>query len=182
MSASPPSPHALRVSELTSKPHPFALRPEATSLKLWASELGLDALRKLSFTGELRPSGKRDWTLKATLGATVEQPCTVTLSTVRTRIETKVQRTFAADYAEPDTPESEMPEDENMEPLGAWIDLEAVMIESLSLEIPHYPRAHGVSFDGTQVAADGVAPLTDEAVKPFAGLAALRDKLKDTDS
>ena len=170
---------ALRVSDLSAKPHRFALRPEASALKDWAKELGLEGLRKLSFTGDVRPAGKRDWQLSARLGATVEQICAVTLAPVRTRIESDVSRRFVAGFDMPDAPESEMPEDDSVEPLGLWIDPEQVMIEALSLEIPPYPRADGVTFEGAQFADSNVVPLTDETSRAFAGLAELRDKLKD---
>lgn len=179
MSANLPSQHAFRVSDLAAKPTRFSLRPDAQQLETWAETLGLDALRKLSFAGDIRPAGKRDWQLTGTLGATLEQPCTVTLAPVRTRIDVDVSRRFTPDYIEPDAPESEMPEDDSVEPLGTWIDPEAVMIEALSLEIPPYPRAGDAAFEGAQIAGAGVTPLTDDAVKPFASLAALRDKMQD---
>lgn len=179
MSNAPTPLHALRVSDLAAKPHRFALRPEPSDLKAWAAELGLEGLRKLSFTGDVRPAGKRDWQLNARLGATIEQTCAVSLAPVRTRIESEVTRRFVSELDMPDAPELEMPEDDSIEPLGAWIDPEAVMIEALSLEIPPYPRADGVTFEDAQFAATNVVPLTDETAKPFAGLAGLRDKLKD---
>lgn len=181
MTNASPSPDTLRVADLAQKPTRFALRPDAEAQKAWAEALGLDALRKLSFEGAVRPEGKRDWILEAKLGATIEQPCTVTLAPVRTRIDVPVTRRFLSDFTTPDTPEVEMPEDETIEALGAWIDLQAVMIEALSLEIPPYPRADGANFESAQFAEDGTAPLTDEAMRPFAGLAALREQMKDHD-
>lgn len=178
MTQDAPSPHALRTADLASKPHHFRLSPGTDALRACAQALGVLSVRKLSFEGALRPAGKRDWYLEAKLGATVEQTCTVTLEPVRTRIDVPVQRRFVADFTMAEAPESEMPEDDSVEALGPWIDPEAVMIEALSLEIPDYPRAAEAAFEGAQVADKGIKPLTDEALKPFAGLAALRDKLQ----
>ena len=71
-----------------------------------------------------------------------------------------------------------MPEDDSVEELGDEIDLEAVMLEALSLALPTYPRKDGVELGEAQVAAEGVTPMTDEDSKPFAGLADLREKMQ----
>ena len=150
-----------------------------------ATELDLLALRKLRFRGALTPLGKRDWQLQATLGATAIQPCIVTLQPVTTRIDRTVLRRFLADM--PETPnveegsETEMPEDDLSEPLRDSIDLGAIIVESLALALPDYPRSDDAEFDNAQFAAPGETPLQDADLKPFAGLAALRDKL-DKDS
>ena len=58
------------------------------------------------------------------------------------------------------------------------IDVAAIGIEALALALPLYPRARGAEFAEAVFAAPGVAPLKSEDLKPFAGLAALADKLK----
>lgn len=170
----------LRVASLsTARPTRFALRPEAAHMQAMAEELGLLGLRKLSFTGELSPMGKRDWQLKARLGATVVQPCVTTLEPVTTRIDEDVSRVFLANYdkLQPEGEEAEMPDLDEADPLGEEIALDRVMIEALSLALPLYPRAEGAEKVDLSVTEPGKAPLSDEDVKPFAGLAALRDKL-----
>lgn len=181
MTQDTPSPSALRVAELAAKARHFKIVPDRKALQAIAERLGLLGLRKLSFEGKVEPAGKRDWLMTAHLGATVEQACTVTLSPVRTRIDSAVVRRFAAGLEAAEAPESEMPDDDSVETLGDWIDPEAVMIEALSLELPDYPRAEDAAFADEQFAANGVTPLTDEAIRPFAGLAGLRDKLKSQD-
>ena len=57
----------------------FDLQPDADARAALAAQLGLDGLRKLRFVGKIAPSGARGWTLTAELGATVVQPCVVTL-------------------------------------------------------------------------------------------------------
>lgn len=181
MPQDPTSPHAIRVADLSPKRRAFKVMPDTPALREWAATLGLSALRKLTFTGALTPAGKRDWQLEATLGASFEQPCTVTLNPVRTRVDVPVKRRFVADFEATDDPESEMPEDDSVEALGAWIDLETIMIEALSLEIPDYPRSPDIDFEGARFADKNVVPMTDEAARPFAGLAGLRDQLKEED-
>jgi uncharacterized metal-binding protein YceD (DUF177 family) len=70
-----------------------------------------------------------------------------------------------------------MPEDDTAEPLPAVIDLEEVLIEALALALPDYPKAPDAKLEQTVFAPDGKTPISDEETKPFAALAALKDKL-----
>ncbi|MBS0122781.1 YceD family protein [Thetidibacter halocola] len=176
----------LRVESLRqSGPTPFALLPDAPARTALAESLGAQAIRKLRFEGRLEPRGRDGWHLKATLGATVVQPCVVTLEPVTTRIDTEVERLYvpADRLAREAGSETEMDdEDDILEPLGPVIDLAAVMAESLALALPAYPRKEGADLGAARFAEDGVTPLSDEAVRPFAGLAGLREQLgKDDD-
>lgn len=183
MSRTPPSETALRVADLSqSAENAFSLRPDATALASIAGELDLSALRKLSFVGRIVPLGASDWVLEATLGATVVQPCVVTLDPVTTRIDQTLRRQYLADYQPVDDPEAEMPEDDNVEPLGQWIDPAMVMIEALALAVPDYPRKDNAELGKMVYTKPGHAPMTDEDARPFAGLADLQQKLKNDDS
>jgi uncharacterized metal-binding protein YceD (DUF177 family) len=62
-----------------------------------------------------------------------------------------------------------MPEDDTVDALGAEIDLPAILGEALVLALPLYPRAPGADLPA---AADAATER-----RPFAGLAALRDRL-----
>lgn len=178
MAANAPSTTALRVSTLSQKGStPFSLRPEAEILTEIKNDLGLNDLRKLSFAGQIRALGKTDWELTGRLGATVVQSCVVTLAPVTTRIDTDVKRKFIADWDQPDEPEAEMPEDDEAEPLGTWIDPAVVMVEALALSLPDYPRAEDAAMNEQQFTEPGKKAMTDEDARPFAGLAALKDKL-----
>ncbi|MEP1354939.1 MAG: DUF177 domain-containing protein [Tateyamaria sp.] len=179
MANTQPSRSALRVADLAQNAGTaFEIVPDKSALSAMADMLELTSLRKVRFAGEVRAQGKADWLLTGTLGATVTQPCAVTLAPVVTRIDTPVRRVYLRDFAdEIDAPEVEMPEDDEVEKLGAWIDPDAVLIEALSLAVPDYPRASGVSLGETVLTEPGKAPLTDEAVRPFAGLADLKAKL-----
>jgi len=170
----------LRVSTLdTRKPTKFELTPTATGRKAIAAQLALHDLRKLRFVGDVRATGDSNWTLEGTLGATVVQPCVVTLEPVTTRIDVPVLREFIDGLERPvdEDEEIEISPDDNSEPLGSHIDVESVMTEALSLALPLYPRADGAELAHTTFAEDGIRPMSDEDTKPFAGLASLRDKL-----
>jgi uncharacterized metal-binding protein YceD (DUF177 family) len=164
-------------------PHPFDLAPAAEARAALARDLDLLGLRKLRFSGTLRPEGAGDWVLDGRLGATVVQPCRVTLEPVTTRLDEPVFRRYLAEMpAPPPGGETEMPEDESAEPLPATLDLAAVMAEALALALPAFPRAPGAEPGDTAVTEPGKAPLTDAELRPFAALAALRDKLGEGDA
>ena len=158
---------------------PFELRPDAKARAALAEALGIDAIRKLSFAGRLIPEGRRDWRLEARLGATVVQPCVVTLAPVSTRIDEEVTRRYLAEIPElPAAAEVEMPQDETADPLPDMLDPGAVMAEALALALPAYPRAPDADLGEAVFTEPGKAPMTDRDARPFAGLAALKDKLE----
>ncbi|MFV0514100.1 MAG: YceD family protein [Jhaorihella sp.] len=170
----------LRVADLSQNaPTGFDLRPDPEALKALAGGLGIGDLRKLRFYGQVAARGRHDWELTGRLGATVVQPCVVTLDPVTTRIETDVSRLYLADFTDPGESEAEMPDDDRIEPLGRVIDLGAVMAEALSLALPLYPRKDGAEPGEAVFTRPGQAPMRDEDARPFAGLAGLRDTLRD---
>lgn len=182
MSRSIADPALLVIADLPSrKPTRFDLTLDDAACAALAARLDLSDLRKLRLSGEIRPQGGRDWALVAKLGATVIQPCAVTLDPVTTRIEEKVERLYLCDMPAIEGQDIEMPEDDRLETLPEIIDLRALMQEELALAIPLYPRAEGAALDTHVFAEPGVAPLTDEDAKPFAGLAQLRDKMRGQD-
>ncbi len=169
------TPNRYRIAELSqNRPTGFDLRPGDPERRALAEALGLTGLRKLRLAGRIEARGDADWALLARLGATVVQPCVVTLAPVTTRIDTDIRRLYLAGYRHPDAPESEMPEDDTTEPLGAWIDLGAVMAEALALNLPLYPHAPGVMAGEMVFTEPGKEPMRDRDARPFAGLAGLR--------
>lgn len=171
--------HRLRIADMSTRaPTPFELTPDAAARAALAADLGIADIRKLRFVGTIRPQGSRDWLLVASLGATVVQPCVVTLAPVTTRIDEDVTRTYLADYTAPDGGEVEMPEDDSIEPLPAVLDLQALLAEALALALPAFPRAEGAALGEAVYAADGVDPMTDDDAKPLAGLQALKDRME----
>ena len=178
-----PNATALRVSDLSqSGENAFELRPQAAELTEIAADLDLSSVRKLAFIGGISPLGATDWVLKGRLGATVVQPCVVTLEPVTTRIDVDVTRQFVQDYAVSDDLEAEMPEDDTIEPLGTWIDPAQIMVEALSIAVPDYPRKEAAALGQMVYSEPGTKPMTDEDAKPFAGLADLKSKLENPDA
>lgn len=173
-----PLAHPLRVAALAArKPTRFDLKPDEEARAKVAQALGITAVPELRFKGELLPKGRSDWELTAALTAVVEQPCSVTLAPVVTRIAEQVQRRYLADLPEPEGDEMEIPEDDSQEPLPDVIDPGAVALEALALALPLYPRADGGALGEAVFAGPGVAPLRDDDLRPFSGLASLAQKL-----
>ena len=177
----------LRISRLTARnAHPVTLEPDAPQRAAVAQFLQIESLRKFRFCGQLKPLGRRDWELRADLGATVVQLCAVSLVPVTTRIDETVIRRFIADLPEPEALEVEMPEDDSIEHLGPDIDISAIAIEALSLALPAYPRAPDAELapgGSLDQAPPDAAPLSESRPNPFAALASLQGKLeKDPDA
>lgn len=143
-------------------------------------QLGLIKLQKVSFVGTILPLDKGDWVLSSKLGASIEQPCSLTLLPVRTRIETQVTRIFRKSLLPllKTTPVNEFISDDNDEQLYQVIDIFAIFCEALSLEIPDYPRTENVEATIIDYGPPGTEALTDDTVKPFAILAGLKGKMK----
>jgi len=169
----------LRLSALPSRaPTAFEIVPDAETTARLRDRLGLAGLRKVRLEGEIAPAGREDWHLSARLGATVVQPCSITLDPVTTRIEEEVTRRYLADWVEPDDPEAEMPEDDDAEALPDSVDLMRVLEESLALALPAFPRAEGAELGAIEARPPGAAPIEEEeAEKPFASLMELKRKL-----
>ena len=169
------NPHSIRTQGVH-EARSFSLKPETKARAALATDLGIRGIKKLTFTGHVRPEGNRDLALEADLGATVVQDCVVTGEPVTTRIDEPVERRFLADMPEPGADEIEMPDDENADPLPATLDLSEIMAEALALALPPWPRAEGVEPVDISVTEPGKTPMTDDDARPFAGLKALAEK------
>ena len=179
MTNSAPISHPLRVSELAGrKPTRFKLEPVAAERDRIAKDLAIDGVSALTFVGDLRPLGRRDWQLSAELVARVVQPCVATLAPVTTDIHEAVARRYLAEMPEPEAEETEMPEDDTVEQLPELRDVAEVMLEALALALPTYPRADGAAVAEFEARPDGAAPLSDTDQKPFSGLADLLKSAK----
>ncbi|WP_199260119.1 YceD family protein [Paracoccus binzhouensis] len=162
-----------RVAQLNPRqPTAFTLAPDAAARAALAGKLGLSALPRLGFAGEIRAVQNDAWEVTGRLSARVVQPCVVTLAPVKTTLDEPVHRLYSPHAGTPEGDEVEMPDDD-LEPLGAFIDVEAIMVEELALALPLYPRA-----EGADLAEAGTEPAPEpETRKPFAGLS---DLLKDS--
>ena len=144
-----------------------------------AETLKIPGVAKMRLHGQITPLGSADWELKGAVGATVTQECVLTLVPVKTRMDEQVYRIFRKDV--PDYEDGSVVElnmDEHEEPLGADIDLFAIAVEAIALALPPYPKAEGAALETTAFAGEDVTPMSDEDAKPFASLAALKDKLQ----
>lgn len=173
----------LRFADVSkSAPTALLVEPSSDTLAEIARDIGADKLRKTRFQGQIRPMGKTDWEISGSLGATVTQACVVTLDPVVTCIEEPITRRFVANFeSEITSDEVEMPEDDTIEPLVDEIDLHALLSESLALAIPAFPRSDAAQAVNLTVTEPGKAPLKEEDLKPFAGLAKLKETLQKGD-
>lgn len=165
----------------TRKPTRFDFRPNVQERAAIAAALGLIELPGLTLKGEIRPVGRHDFDLVAEMTASAVQPCSVTMAPVPCKLVEPVHRRFVADPVVPEAEEVEMLDDE-VDPLPEVIDVAAIAAEALALALPLYPRAPDVALGTAVFAPPGVTPLSDDVLKPFAGLAALAEKLKKPDS
>jgi uncharacterized metal-binding protein YceD (DUF177 family) len=99
---------------------------------------------------------------------------------VTTRVDTPVRRLFAPHATASLDIDLDVEDDDEAEPLGDAIDLGLVAIEALALALPAYPRAEGAELgELARSAPPGVAPIAEGDLRPFAALAALRDRKPD---
>jgi uncharacterized metal-binding protein YceD (DUF177 family) len=158
----------------------FDLQFGESLLKSATEVLGLTDLRKTRITGTLSPEGHKNWRFQGQVGASVTQECVVSLQPVKTRIDVPVTRLFLGDWQEPDADSvTEMTLDEDTEPLGREINLHDIALEAIALALPDFPRAPDATLEKQAFAEPGITPMSDEDAKPFAGLAALKDKMLD---
>ena len=155
------------------KPTRFDWKPDASARRALAQALDLPGIGALRLKGEILPEGRDDFRLEARLEADVTQACVITLAPVPARITETVIRRYMSGWEEPNGEEVEIPEDDSVEAMPESIDIAEVTREALSLALPPYPRADGAALGEAVFAADGEAPLRDQDLRPFAGLAAL---------
>jgi uncharacterized metal-binding protein YceD (DUF177 family) len=154
----------------------FDLAPDAAEINDLTVLFAANRLSKVRFKGTIRPFGKSEWEMSGHLGATVVQPCVVTLAPVTTRIETDVHRLFVREIIVGEDVEIDPEDDVDLELLGPIIDLGLIATEELALAIPEYPRAPGADLESVIGDQLGDAAKSD---KPFDALKSLRDRLSD---
>jgi len=159
--------------------HAVARTLDAAEAAALARFLGLEALDALAFQGALTGDGAQGWRLTGRLTGAAVQACVVTLEPVPETIDVQIERRFVPqpEEAVAETVEIGAEDLDAPETLTGPIDLATVMTEALALSLAPYPRAPQAEFAGRVHAGPGVAPLTDEAMHPFAGLARLRPRL-----
>ncbi|MEM9147580.1 MAG: DUF177 domain-containing protein [Pseudomonadota bacterium] len=156
---------------------------EADEAQALAQHLDVRAVQDVALEGKLVPEGE-GWRLDARLRASVEQACVITLEPVVSALDLPVLRRFmpgAGSVHDGVDGEIDMgaEEEDGPDPLGDEIDLATVLVEALALAIEPYPRKEGAEIGRHLAGPPGVEPLTDEAARPFAKLAALRDQARE---
>ena len=145
-------PKPLRLSELAHGTVSRRVHADAAALQRIAAELGLDGLDRLEAEAEVSPwlDGAR---VRGRLRALVRQTCGVTLDPLESQIDQDFEVSLLP-VGSPNAPAA--PEDSVIDPdaedppeliEGDEIDLGALVVEQLALEIDPFPRKPGAVFD-----------------------------------
>ena len=145
-------PKPLRLSELAHGTVSRRVHADAAALQRIAAELGLDGLDRLEAEAEVSPwlDGAR---VRGHLRALVRQTCGVTLDPLESQIDQDFEVSLLP-VGSPNAPAA--PEDSVIDPdaedppeliEGDEIDLGALVVEQLALEIDPFPRKPGAVFD-----------------------------------
>lgn len=149
-----------------------------------AAAFDLPAIGRLDVVASLSREGADGWRLEGEILAEATQTCVVTLEPVEATVREPFLRVFRP-MTEEEVAALENDVmldplgDDPPEPLGEGIDLGAVALETLALGLDPYPRAPGASFAPQRATPPGATPLTDEALRPFAALEALKRQAGD---
>lgn len=179
-SAAPPFARPMAVGRLSRKgPTGFALEAEAAELEALAGFLGVARVDRLAFEGSIAPAGEEGWQVQGRLVATLEQTCVVTLDPVPVSHEAALERLYLPAERLPPVREVAVAPDEADEPdpFTTTIDPGLMALENLALMLDPYPRAAGAALGEAAFAPPGAEPIEDAELRPFAGLAALKDRL-----
>lgn len=177
--ASPPFARPIPVGSLPRKrPLPFDIAPEPDEKPAIARFLGIEALRKLRFRGELVPAPDDGWRIEGRLTAELVQSCVVTLAAVVQQVDEPIVRDYVPEdgFTLPDEIDLDPEGEDDPDPYGSTIDPGLLAIESLALTLDPYPRAPGVPPAEFTATPPGASPLADQDLKPFAKLAVLKEK------
>lgn len=177
--AEAPFSRPFRTGQLTRGAHTsFDLHPGVEECADIARFMQIVAVENLRMKGKLRPVGEDDWLVEARLTARVTQRCVVSLAPVAQDINEPVRRLYVPASGLPSEDEIDLElDEEDQDSYEDRIDVGHLMTEALALALDPYPRADDAALNQTQFAPPGVEPITDDSLKPFAKLAALKDKL-----
>lgn len=144
---------------------------ELTELK---KDLNLVSLKKTSMSGKITATAAGQWHLKAKIGATIVQESVLSLKSVTTRIDDKIDMCIIKGHDDAvQNSELELNEDYFIE---HELDLGAVFFENIALSIPLFPKEKGEYFENKVFTAKGIDPLTNDRISPFFILNKLKEK------
>ncbi|MEO8531506.1 MAG: DUF177 domain-containing protein [Deltaproteobacteria bacterium] len=163
----------IRLDDSTSrKTRHLTYVPSEGEIETLKADFNLLGLKKAQMSATLTPKGRGDWLLSGQFGASVTQPCGVTLAPVNARIDARFERLYVTEMPDvPDGEEVEMPDDDRLEPRPSVLDLRLVFSEVLALELPEWPRAAGAELPES-------VQDKEEKPNPFAVLESLKSKLE----
>ncbi|MEM6623390.1 MAG: YceD family protein [Pseudomonadota bacterium] len=165
------------------EPHSFDVAAKPEDCSAAARFLGIRSLDGLRLKGKLVPLADDVWRAEGRLTAVAVQDCVVTLEPVEQKIDEQVRRLYLPEDGDDEggLPTGEidldMEQDDDPDTYATEIDLGALALEAVALALDSYPRADGAALTSSQAAPPGAEPLTDDALKPFAKLEALRAKM-----
>jgi hypothetical protein len=155
---------------------PFRVSADPDELLELAQYLDVDRIDRLSLAGFISPSADGGWRVRGRLVAKLEQTCVVSLVPVRTRHDAEIERTYLPADRFVSEQEVQISHDDPDAPdhYTDSIDPAQLAVESLTLMIDPFPRAEGVELGHRTFTAPDATPMSDEASRPFAGLARLK--------
>lgn len=158
----------------TEKKIDFTLSFTDEELAQLKKDLNLISLKKTSMSGKITSTAAGQWHLKAKIGATIVQESVLSLKSVTTRIDDKIDlRIIKGHDNAVQNSELELNEDYFIE---HELDLGAVFFENVALSIPVFPKEKGESFENKVFTAKGIDPLTNDRISPFFILNKLKEK------
>ena len=169
----------LRVADLPESGMTQAHKADADERAALARRFGVAAVGRMSYEAAIRPAGD-GWRVEGLARARVTQPCVVTLEDIAQEIEEPFSRLFLPDATPAGLADIDPDEDEDPpEPLERTLDPAEIASEIVALAIDPYPRAPGADFKAAAGPAEAEAePEEGEKKKPFAALAALRERME----
>ena len=154
-----------------SKSYKINYKSSYQQLMQLAKILKVEKVTEFSFSGQCFQSSKHQYALRASLKATLIQNCVISLSPIETEIHHKIDQCFSDKVQESigNTITVGL-NDTEVEMLDYELNIGDIMLESLSLEIPLYPKKKNIIFEGVTAKISGVEPLDQTPNNPFASL------------
>ena len=175
----------VKMTALNQEPQRYSARANPAECEALAARLDLVSLADFTVEADVK-KWRKGVRATGTVQANVIQRCIVSLEPVPDQISETFDRGFLPeqDLVGEMKPGQEVEIEDDAELgdlpdiLGDTLDLGEIAAEALSLALNPYPRAEGEEPLDAQAAPPGESPISDDDVKPFASLAAYREKLE----
>lgn len=175
----------VKLTALNSEPEAYSAKANPVETEALMRRFDLMGLKDFAVEADVK-KWRRGVRVTGRITAEVVQRCIVTLEPVPDKIDEEFDRGFLPekDIVGDVKPGQEVEIEDDYELgdlpdiLGDTLDLGELASEALSLALNPYPRAEGEEPLDLQAAPPGETPIQDEDLKPFASLAAYREKLE----